>query len=147
MRRAYKWPLFVAVLLLGLTSTPVSAISPSAVMVYGETVARPVLLRPVAPADFQAFELLWWHAGRYDSPTPIDQSLREGLKNRPYVNLAIFWGRYDADEFKPESASQHGRFYPATSSEPAVVVTTVPDMQKKSNPMPSELGKFAAAWT
>ena len=147
MKGAHKWPLFVAVLLLGLTSTPVSAISPSAVVVYGGKVAQPVLLRPANPADFPAFGLLWWHAGSYSNPTPIDQQLWTGLKNRPYVNLAIFWGRYDADQLKPESASQHGRFYPATATEPAIVVTTAPDMQKRSNPIPSELERFSAAWT
>jgi hypothetical protein len=145
MKGAHKWPLFVAVLLLGLTSTPVSAISPSAVVVYGGKVAQPV--RPADPADFPAFGLLWWRAGSYSNPTPIDQELWTGLKNRPYVNLAIFWGRYDADQLKPESASQHGRFYPATATEPAIVVTTAPDMQKRSNPIPSELERFAAAWT
>ena len=69
------------------------------------------------------------------------------LKNRPYVNLAIFWGRYESDQFKPENASQHGRLYLPTASEPAIVVATVPDMQKKSNPIPTELGGFAAVWT
>jgi hypothetical protein len=147
MKGAHKWPLFVAVLLLGLTSTSVSAISPSAVLVYGEKVAQPVLLRPADPTDFPAFGLLWWHAGSYSNPTRIDQQLWSGLKNRPYVSLAIFWGRYDPDELKPESASQHGRFYPATASEPAIVVATVPDMQRRSNPIPSELERFAAAWT
>jgi hypothetical protein len=147
MKGAHKWPLFVAALFLGLTSTRVSAISPSAVLVYGENVAQPVLLRPTDPADFPAFGLLSWRAGSYRNPTRIDQQLWSGLKNRPYVNLAIFWGRYDADQLKPENASQHGRFYPATATEPAIVVTTVPDMQKRSNPIPRELERFAAAWT
>ena len=147
MRGAHKGPLFVAVLLLGLTSMPISAISPSAVVVYGGKVPQPVPLRPAGPTDFPAFGLLWWHAGSYSNPTRIDQQLWTGLKNRAYVNLAIFWGRYDADQLRPESASQHGRFYPATASEPAVVVVTVPDMQKRSNPIPSELAGFAAAWT
>ena len=147
MKETLKWPLFVVGLLLGLASTPVSAISPSAVMVYGEKIAQPVLLRPADPTDFPAVGLLWWRAGSYTNPTRIDEQLWSGLKNRPYVNLAIFWGRYDADELKPENASQHGRFYFATASEPAIVVTTVPDMQKKSNPIPSDLERFAAAWT
>ena len=147
MTGAHKWPLFVAALFVGLTTAPVSAISPSAVMVYGEKLAQPVLLRPTDPADFPAFGLLWWRAGSYANPTPIDQQLWSGLKNRPYVSLAIFWGRYDSDQLKPENASQHGRFYPATASQPAIVVTTVPDMQNKSNPIPSDLERFAAAWT
>ena len=142
-----KWRLFAAVLLLGLTSTPVTAISPSAVMVYGEKAGQPILLRPASPSEFPTFGLLWWQAGRYSNPTPIDPQLWKGLKERPYVNLAIFWGQYDADQLKPERASQHGRFYPATATEPAIVVSTVPDMQKKSNPIPTDLERFAAAWT
>jgi hypothetical protein len=147
MKERCTWPLIAAVLLLGITSTSVSAISPSYVLVYGEKIAQPVLLRPTDPADFPAFGLLWWHAGAYSNPTRIDPQLWKGLKNRPYVNLAIFWGRYDPDELRSEGASQHGRFYPATASEPAIVVTTVPDMQKRSNPIPSDLERFAAAWT
>ena len=147
MKGTRNWPLFATALLLGLTSTPISAISPSAVMVYGEKAGPPILLRPGSPAEFPAFGLLWWHAGAYNNPTPIDPQLWRGLKDRPYVNLAIFWGRYDADQLKPESASQHGRFYPPTATEPAIVVTTVPDMQKKPNPIPTDLERFAAAWT
>ncbi len=53
MKGAHRWPLFVAVLLLGLTSTPVSAISPSAVMVYGETVANQSFSDPLTQQTFQ----------------------------------------------------------------------------------------------
>ncbi len=147
MKDSRKWPLVAAVLLLGLTSTPLSAISPSAVMVYGGQARQPLLLRPAGPSDFPAFGLLWWQAGAYNNPTPIDPQLWRGLKERPYVNLAIFWGRYDAGQLKPEGASQHGRFYPPTATEPAVVVTTIPDMQKISNPIPTDLDRFAAAWS
>lgn len=150
MTRARRWPMFLAVLLLGLPSTPLSAISPSAVLVYGGKLERPVLLRPASPADFPAFQLLWWNAGRYTQPTRTVQGepglIRE-LSDRPYVKLAIFWGRYDADQLQPENASQHGRVYLPTASEPAIVVATVPDMQEKSNPVPGELRGFAAVWT
>jgi hypothetical protein len=147
MKGAHKWHLLVVVLLLGLTSTPTSAISPSAVVVYGGKVAEPILLRPADPAAFPAFGLLWWGAGSYSNPTPLDPQLWTGLKKRSYVKLAIFWGRYNADQLKPENASQHGRFYPATATEPAIVVSTAPDMQQRSNPIPSELETFTAAWT
>jgi hypothetical protein len=109
-----------------------------------------ILSRPASPAEFPAFGLLWWNAGRYAQPTRAvqgDPELSSGLSERPYVNLAIFWGQYDPDQLKPEHASQHGRFYPPTAFEPAVVVTTVPDMQKKSNPIPEELRGFTAGWT
>jgi hypothetical protein len=139
-----------AVLFVGFSSGPVLAISPTAVMVYGEKLAKPILLRPASPQDFPAFGLLWWKAGRYSNPTRTvqgDPQLLSDLKDRPYVNLAIFWGPYDADQFKPENASQHARLYLPTASEPAIVVATTPDMQKKSNPIPQELGGFAAVWT
>jgi len=150
MKLAHKWPIVVAVLLVGFSSRPASAISPSAVMVYGEKLGQPILLRPASPEDFPAFGLLWWKAGSYANPTRTVQGepqLLSDLRNRPYVNLAIFWGRYDADEIKPGSASQHGRFYLPTASDPALVVVTAPDMQKKSNPIPKELVGFRAVWT
>jgi hypothetical protein len=119
-------------------------------MVYGDKFAKPIVLRPASPSDFPAFGLLWWKAGSYARPDRTvqgDPELLSRLKDRPYVNLAIFWGPYDADQFKPENASQHGRLYLPTASEPAMVVSTTPDMQKKSNPIPKELAGFAAAWT
>ena len=142
--------LLVASIFVAFFSTPVLAISPSAVLVYGDKLAQPTLLRPASPEDFPAFGLLWWNAGSYARPTRTvqgDPQLLTELRNRPYVNLAIFWGRYEADEFKPENASQHGRFYPPTASAPAVVIVTAPDMQKKANPIPKELDGFRGAWT
>ena len=99
--------------------------------------------------DFPAFSLLWRKAGSYARPNRTVQGepeLLNTLKNRPYVNLAIFWGLYEPDQFKPENASQHARLYLPTASEPALVVATTPDMQKKSNPIPKELGGFVAVW-
>ena len=142
--------LLVASIFVAFFSTPVLAISPSAVLVYGDKLAQPTLLRPASPEDFPAFGLLWWNAGSYARPTRTvqgDPQLLTELRNRPYVNLAIFWGRYEADEFKPENASQHGRFYPPTASAPAVGIVTAPDMQKKANPIPKELDGFRGAWT
>ena len=150
MNLARTWSIVVAMLLVGFSSRPVLAISPSAVMVYGENLKQPILLRPASPADFPAFGLLWWKAGSYANPNRTvkgDPQLVGDLKNRPYVNLAIFWGQYDPDQLKPENASQHGRLYPPTASAPAIVVSTVPDMQKKSNPIPKDLWGFAAVWT
>jgi hypothetical protein len=150
MKLARRWSIVVAMVLVGFSSGPVVAVSPSAVMVYGEKLEQPILLRPAGPADFPAFGLLWWKAGAYSRPTRTvqgDPELLSSLSKRPYVNLAIFWGSYDPDQLKPEHASQHGRFYLPTASEPAIVVSTIPDMQKKSNPIPRELGGFAAAWT
>jgi hypothetical protein len=132
MRLARTWSIVATLLVAGLSSRPVLAVSPSAVMVYGGTLVQPILLRPASPADFPAFGLLWWKAGPYSNPTRTvqgDPELLSSLSHRPYVNLAIFWGQYDPDQLKPANASQHGRFYPATASEPAIVVSPVPDMQ------------------
>jgi hypothetical protein len=150
MTRARICSIVVAVLLVGFSSTPILAISPSAVMVYGDKLAQPIVLRPGSPENFPAFGLLWWQAGSYSNPTWTvqgDPQLVSALKDRAYVNLAIFWGPYKADELKPENASQHGRFYLPTASAPALVVVTAPDMQKKSNPIPKELAGFRAVWT
>ena len=150
MKLARKWSIVAALLLVGFSSRPVLAVSPWAVMVYGGKLGQPILLRPASPEDFPAFGLLWWKAGAYRNPTRTVQGepeLLTSLSDRPYVNLAIFWGQYGPDELKPENASQHGRFYLPTASEPAIVVTTAPDMQKKSNPIPKELRGFSAVWT
>jgi hypothetical protein len=153
MTRARICSIVVAVLLVGFSSHPVVAIYPaaSAVIVYGGTLAQPIVLRPASPEDFPAFSLLWWNAGRYSNPDRTvqgDPQLASALKDRPYVNLAIFWGGpYKTEELKPENASQHGRFYPPTASEPALVVVTTPDMQKKANPIPKELAGFRAVWS
>ena len=149
MKLVRNWSL-VVVLLVGFSPRPVLAISPWGVMVYGEKLVKPILLRPASPADFPAFGLLWWKAGSYANPNRTvqgDPQLLSDLRNRPYVSLAIFWGQYDPDQLKPENASQHGRLYLPTASDPAIIVVTTPDMQKKSNPIPKELSGFAAVWT
>jgi hypothetical protein len=55
------------------------------------------------------------------------------LRERPYFNIAIFWGitlpdASKTDEFlttlKPEQAHQHGRLYVAKGQTGAAVVTT-----------------------
>ncbi|MEZ5319997.1 MAG: hypothetical protein R2752_21530 [Vicinamibacterales bacterium] len=149
MKHVRIWSVVVAVLLVGFSVRPVQAVSPWAVMVYGGSLETPVLLRPGSPAEFPAFGLLWWQAGSYmrpDRTVRSEPALSRQLSGRPYLKLAIFWGQYGADELAPENASQHGRFYFGTTSEPAVVVVTVPDMQKHANPIPRALEGFAAVW-
>src|SRR4029079_6333232 len=79
-------------------------------------------------------------------------TLPPGLDGRPYVNIAIFWGRVKA-ELKPADASQHGRIYLPTSSAPAAVVITFPIMTKMDGsqpdpvPVPTSLDQFVAGWT
>jgi hypothetical protein len=73
--------------------------------------------------------------------------LLTSLSKRTYLKLAIFWGLYYPDQLTPENASQHGRFYPATGSDPAVVIVTDPDMRPIAHPIPTALEQFVAAWT
>jgi hypothetical protein len=138
-----------AVLFFGFSSGPVLAVCPSAVMVYGEGLSRPILLQPASTDDIPSFEPFWRSESGYPHPgaTLRGNPVLAGLRSRAYVKLAIFWGRYDADQLKPENASQHGRLYLPTGSEPAMVISTPPDMEKKSNPIPTELEGFASAWT
>lgn len=42
MKLARKWSVVVAIILLGFSSHAVLAISPAAVMVYGEKLAQPI---------------------------------------------------------------------------------------------------------
>jgi len=103
MKHARTWSVVIAVLLLGFSLNPVGAISPTAVMVYGDKLTQPVLLRPASPADFPAFGLLWWQAGPYSRPSRTVQGepqLSSDLKDRAFVNLAIFWGQYAPDQFQ-----------------------------------------------
>jgi len=69
-----------------------------------------------------------------DNPTPesIDEVVnskatvaRGEVEGRPFLDLALFWGSNGRGQpissLRPEDADQHGRFYPATDDESAVV--------------------------
>ena len=137
----------VAVLWL-LCLEPVFAISPSYVMVYGEG-TTPQLVR-VSHEDRTSF--LWETRMRRDG-TIERNSLASRLNGRPFVKFAIFWGQWNEVPTGPEAASQHGRLYLATASEPAVVVATSPWMEEvgmrhpAGRPVPSDLDGFVGGWT
>ena len=40
-------------------ATPLLAISPSVILVYGETLKQPIVLRPTSPADFPVLQVFW----------------------------------------------------------------------------------------
>src|ERR1700682_3719401 len=103
--RYRSWLLGVAVLSL-LAAKPMTAISPTAIMVYGEGLKTPILLQPTGPTEFGAFGLLWWRAGRFDVPHSLQSNpLLTTLSKRTYLKLAIFWGLYYPDQLTPENAS------------------------------------------
>jgi hypothetical protein len=140
-----SWLLGVALLSVWLLE-PVSAISPSFVIVYGDRIANPVVIqcRPDSSPDFL------WNTAR--GGTPLGTSRRgtipSGLSSRPYLKVAILWGHHDSLKVRPEDASQHVRLYLPTPSEPAVVITTAiaPDRQFSPQQVPEDLSGFLAGW-
>jgi hypothetical protein len=134
---------------------PLSAVGPSAVMFYGGDLAQPMLVRPgnpsVTPTGF-----LWNPVNGGASYGGARRgTLPQNLEGRRYVSFAVFWGRIDDPAaLKPSDASQHGRVYLPTASEPAVIVVTPPNMMnpKDANagpepvPVPKSLSEFVAGW-
>ena len=179
-RAKYRsWLLGVAVLWL-LVSTPVWAISPTMIMIYGDGLQNPIVARAQDPSEFSVYEFLWnaMRGGTFDG-TRWTGNLPKGLNGRPYVKVAIFWGLGPfADsvalaralgnpdlpkQLKPEDASQHGRLYLPTASEPAAIVLTWPAMFRPKGTrceaptppsaeapcpvaVPADLGEFKAGW-
>ena len=88
-----------------------------------------------------------WDPYRYGA-----ERFPEGLEGRPYVKYAIFWGRWEKESLKPEAASQHGRLYLPTPSEPSMVVMTQAWMDDGSpghpaaRPIPVNIMKFWKGW-
>lgn len=120
--RVGSWVLGGAFVVL-VVSRSLSAIGPAAILVHGGELPVPIVIRPA----IGSFAFMWGGGvphydtqGRADRPT--------GLEGRRYLSYDVFWGRFEPDELKPDAASQHGRVYLPTASEPAVVVLTAPAM-------------------
>jgi hypothetical protein len=140
-----SWLLGVA--LLSLSSLePLSAMSPSFLIVDGESVPDPVVIRgrPDLPTEFL------WNTLRGGTPPGGRQrgTIPNGLSGRPYLKVAILWGRHDPLKMRPEDASQHVRLYLPTPSGPAVVISTAIDVDGKFSPqpVPEDLSRFLAGW-
>jgi hypothetical protein len=99
-------------------AAPAQAAAPNYILVSGRGLAHPALL-----ADWrQNMKLLLAVA---NAPRARGRAV-VGLSGRPRLDLAEFWawlGR--ARPTSPAQASQHGSFYPAHGSKPAVIVLTV----------------------
>ena len=150
MRRALPASLFTAAVAVWvlLSVTPLSAVGPSLIMFYGGGLAQPVLARPGNPSTTPT-EYLWNpRTGGASYGSWRGATIPENLEGRAYVNMAIFWGRIDdPTALKPADASQHGRIYLPTQTEPPVVVVTAPLMNEpKPAPIPTTLGQFLAGW-
>ena len=145
--RFRSWLFLVAVIALAIVR-PAAGISPSFLMVYGGSLKEPAIIR-LQPAVSSAF--VWDSAFRRASLEPggkqLIRDLAPGLSDRSFVSVAIFWGQAYKPDLRPADASQHGRMYLPTSSLPAVMVATLPDMQPVPHPVPDRLEGFAAGWT
>ncbi len=102
--------------LLGLASRAQAA-APNYILVSGPGLARPILL-----ANWnENLELLLAVA---NAPTASRVAVR-GLAHRPRLDVAEFWGWSGRPRpSTPRQANQHGQFYPARRSRPAVIVLT-----------------------
>lgn len=106
-------------------------------MFYGGTLKTPVQL---TGADAAAFN---------NVTTPTNITVAE-MGTRAYVPVALFWGpradpannRSKVTDLKPEMAWQHGRFYPAVTGKPAVLLTTHFDKRQQPIPVPSNGAAF-----
>ena len=158
-RHVRTWLLVIGVLaVVGIK--PLSALGPSFIIVYGDSVPKPMVLS--LGNEGNACDFLWNTMSR-GGTTFLNGSMQrskipDGLSDRPYLNIAIFWGRAFDPQAKPEDANQHARFYPPTATRPAVVVATVPTMdQSEPRPVPPDLDEhrdalghqtgFVAGWT
>jgi hypothetical protein len=91
-------------------AAPAQAAAPNYILVSGPGLARPVLL-----ADWD--ENLRLLSALVNAPTVAPR-----LAKRPRFDLAEFWGWGGRPKpTRPTQASQHGWFYPAHGSRPAVV--------------------------
>ena len=174
-RLRYRSWLLGVVLLSFVVTRPLLAVGPSIIMFYGASLQRPIVIRGEdLPSDLP---LAWRSGMQFVQPTPWTPPA--GLDGRPYVKVAIFWGLGFfkdrvalirtlnsptlPDQLKPEDASQHGRLYFQTATEPAVMVVTFPAMErlkgtscKERTPpsdyapcpiaIPTKLGDFYASW-
>lgn len=133
-----------AAVLIVLAARPVLAIRPVIIMFYGGALKQPVFV-----TDTMVFHDL-------ENPTTI--TARE-LGGREYLSVAMFWGtqweRYLAEgkpvgSLTPEMAGQHGRFYPATSDRPAVLLQTKPQLAARPVPRDSVVldwgGELEPSW-
>jgi hypothetical protein len=131
---------------------------PFVIMFYGGALPKPVFIVQRSASEAGAYLDFW--CGRSGHVT------QEQLSERPYFNIAMFWGitlpdASKTDEFlatlKADQAHQHGRLYVAKDQTGAAVVTTdyfkmgpAPDGKgalPMPRPIPRDLSEFKyGAW-
>jgi hypothetical protein len=108
----------VAVAVVLALAGAASAAAPNYILVSGTGLSRPVLL-----GDWNENLRLLSAVARAPTAKP---AVVRGLRRRPHLDLAEFWGWSGRPPpTRPRDASQHGAFYPARRSSPAVVVLMV----------------------
>jgi hypothetical protein len=126
--RRWQFGLIVIAMSLVISSRSASAAAPTIIMIYGEPLQKPifvVLKQGEVTDSMSTYGFFFQETGR---TTPTEMS------DRPYLSTAMFysfkeWAAYTnhsalLTQLRPEQASQHGRLYLPTASEPAVVLVT-----------------------
>jgi hypothetical protein len=115
-----------------------AVIGPTVMMIYGAPLPKPVF---ITGSETGAF-------GDLHARSPVTAQQLEG---RLFYSVALFWGpasdpavngvRNIAD-LRPEMAWQHGRLYPPTSNQPAVLLTTLFSKGPQRSPKPEDARLF-----
>ena len=147
MRCAFTRTILAFVALLLIPPGPVSAVSQSISMIYGESSQKPVFVTFRQVSDMETYAFL---TCARSEPVKV-----RDLGTRPFLRIASYWDanvwkKYLDDPnllpgLKPESANQHGRLYLPTPTEPAIVVSA--DFTFGSAPIPSASEDFVKSCT
>jgi hypothetical protein len=105
-----------ALLIVLVSSSALQAAAPRLLIIYGNSLREPVLLQD------------WGEIFKMFTSTPAETGL--SLKDRPFLEIAMFWGPEwsdyvnkgkPLDKIRPQDANQQGRFYPAFGDSPALI--------------------------
>lgn len=121
MSKSVRTIAIAALAFLAVHVQPLQAIGPTVLMFYGEPLKKPVFVTGDDAAAFPETLVL--------RPTTVPAKDTAG---RSFISVALFWGLATDParngtplaQLTPQMASQHARFYPATASQPALLLTT-----------------------
>jgi hypothetical protein len=104
----------LALLVLLAIAAPAQAAAPRYILVSGPGLQRPVML----DSWRENLDLIMATVNAQKA----DAAALAGLHSRPRFDLALFWGWRASRPKWPSQTTQHGSFYPARGTAPAVVV-------------------------
>ena len=136
VRRSAVTMMAALVMLIG-TVQSVQAQSPTVLMFYGGSLKAPVFLTDADAASFR--NLL-------ETATVTVKDMGD----RPFTSVALFWASRlnpanngtAIKDLKPEMAWQHGRLYPASGANPAVLLVTTMTKHEQGVPVPTNGAAF-----